>query len=124
MNGRRQKYQRGSVYLDPKRKVWVYRWKDHATGVRRNERLGTLAEIPTKAKALRLAAAFMPAATRFAKLPPSHSKRLRSGTWRSVCRSDSPPAVDTVTTSKSTSCPSGELSISAQSNRSLLIAGS
>jgi integrase len=69
MNARRQKYQRGSVYLDPKRKVWVYRWKDHAAGVRRNERLGTLAEIPTKAKALRLAAAFMPAANSVRKAP-------------------------------------------------------
>jgi len=41
---KRQHYQRGSVYLDPRRKVWVYRWKDHSTGSRRSERLGTLAE--------------------------------------------------------------------------------
>lgn len=59
MNQRRQKYQRGSVYLDPKRKVWVYRWKDRATGIRRSEPLGTLAQIPTKAKAWRLAEPFV-----------------------------------------------------------------
>jgi len=66
---KRQHYQRGSVYLDPRRNVWVYRWKDHSTGARRNERLGTLAEIPTKAKALRLASGFVPTANPTHKMP-------------------------------------------------------
>lgn len=66
---KRQHYQRGSVYLDARRKVWVYRWKDHSTGARRSERLGTLAEIPTKAKALRLASGFVPTANPTHKMP-------------------------------------------------------
>ena len=66
---KRQHYQRGSVYMDPRRKVWVYRWTDHSTGARRSERLGTLAEIPTKAKALRLASGFVPTANPTHKTP-------------------------------------------------------
>ena len=55
MNEKRQKYQRGSVVWDTRTKIWYYRWKDHATGKRRAERLGTSRDIPTKAKASRLA---------------------------------------------------------------------
>jgi hypothetical protein len=49
--------------------MWVYHWKDHSTGVRRSERLGTLAEIPTKAKALRLASGFVTTANPTHKMP-------------------------------------------------------
>ena len=42
------------MYLGSRRKVWVFRSKDHSTGGCRSERLGTLAEIPTKTKALQL----------------------------------------------------------------------
>jgi integrase len=55
MKAKRQKYQRGSVVLDARTNIWYYRWKDHATGKRRAVRLGTSRDIPTKAKAIRLA---------------------------------------------------------------------
>ena len=57
------------MYLDPRRKVWVFRWKDDSTGACRNERLGTLAEIPTKAKALQLASGIVPTAHPTHKMP-------------------------------------------------------
>ncbi len=62
MEAKRQYYQRGTVYLDPRIKTWFYRWKDHTTGKRRSTRLGTLADIQTKAKAMRLAEGYRIAA--------------------------------------------------------------
>src|SRR6516162_1671937 len=54
MKKRRSRYQQGSVFLDRRRNIWYFRWYDDA-GVRRTAKLGTASEIPTKAKALRMA---------------------------------------------------------------------
>ncbi len=53
----RHRYQRGSLELEARpgrAKVWYFRWTD-ADGRRRSERLGTQAELPTKAKAAKAA---------------------------------------------------------------------
>jgi len=53
MTHRRQRYQQGTVFLDRRRGIWYFKWYEGAT--RRTARLGTLAEIPTKTKALHIA---------------------------------------------------------------------
>jgi integrase len=53
MKTRRSRYQQGSVFLDGRRNIWYFKWYDGAT--RRTARLGTTTELPTKAKALRMA---------------------------------------------------------------------
>ncbi len=50
---KRSRYQQGSVYLDQRRGVWSFKF--YEGGTRRTVRLGTIAEIPTRAKALRMA---------------------------------------------------------------------
>ena len=50
---KRSRYQNGSVQLDRRTNVWYFRWRE--AGVRKAARLGTLSELPTKAKATRLA---------------------------------------------------------------------
>ena len=50
---KRVRYQNGSVFLDRRRNIWYFKWYDGPT--RRTVRLGTTSEIPTKAKACRLA---------------------------------------------------------------------
>ena len=40
-------YQRGSVYLDRRRGIWYFRWRED--GRRKAEQIGTAAEYPTKA---------------------------------------------------------------------------
>ena len=45
----RARYQRGSVQLDDRTKVWYFRWRED--GERRARRLGTISELPTKTKA-------------------------------------------------------------------------
>src|SRR5438067_1630736 len=44
-------YQRGSVYLDRRRSIWYFRWRED--GRRKAEQIGTAAEYPTKASAQR-----------------------------------------------------------------------
>ena len=51
--GTRVRYQNGSVQLDKRSNTWVFRWRED--GKRKTARLGTLAEVPTKAKAMRVA---------------------------------------------------------------------
>ncbi len=46
------RYQRGTVYLDRRTKVWSFRWRDDQ-GRRPSERIGTLSEFPSKAKAMK-----------------------------------------------------------------------
>ena len=55
MNGAqaRARHQSGCVQLDKRRNVWVFRWRED--GKRKTARLGTLAELPSKAKAMRAA---------------------------------------------------------------------
>jgi integrase len=50
---KRARYQNGSVVLDRRRNIWYFRWSEGST--RRAARLGTLIELPTKAKAWRKA---------------------------------------------------------------------
>ena len=50
---KRAPYQNGSVFLDRRRNIWYFKWWDGAT--RRTIPLGPLSEIPTKAKACRVA---------------------------------------------------------------------
>lgn len=50
---KRERYQNGSVQLDHRTNTWYFRWREN--GRRKAARLGTLAEIPTKAKATRIA---------------------------------------------------------------------
>src|SRR5271157_132861 len=50
---KRVRYQNGSVFLDRRRNIWYFKWWDGAT--RRTTPLGPLSEIPTKAKACRVA---------------------------------------------------------------------
>lgn len=57
MKKRRSRYQQGSVFLDRRRNIWYFRWYDD-TGVCRTAKLGTASEIPTKARALRMAEGF------------------------------------------------------------------
>lgn len=50
---KRSRYQNGSVQLDRRTNVWYFRWRE--AGIRKAARLGTLAELPTKARAWRAA---------------------------------------------------------------------
>jgi integrase len=50
MKLRRNRYQKGSVVLDPRSQTWSFRFYDNA-GQRKAERIGTLKEFPTKSKA-------------------------------------------------------------------------
>lgn len=50
---KRARYQNASVFLDRRRNIWYFKWWDGAT--RRTTPLGPLSEIPTKAKACRVA---------------------------------------------------------------------
>lgn len=54
---KRSRYQNGTIYLDRRINTWYFRWRDESK-TRRAERLGTLADIPTKAKAMRVAEGF------------------------------------------------------------------
>jgi hypothetical protein len=51
---KRSRYQNGQVYLDRRINTWYFRWRDESKA-RRAERLGTLTDLPTKAKAIRAA---------------------------------------------------------------------
>jgi integrase len=48
---KRERYQRGNVYLNKQRGIWYFRWREN--GTRTIRRVGTLAQFPTKAKALK-----------------------------------------------------------------------
>jgi len=49
MKKRRSRYQQGNVFLDRRRGIWYFKW--YESGTRRTRRLGTITELPTKAKA-------------------------------------------------------------------------
>jgi integrase len=51
----RVRHQEGSVVRDRRRKTWVFRYKDRATGKKRSIYLGSFRELPTKADAMRAA---------------------------------------------------------------------
>ena len=57
MKRKRVRFQNGTTYLDKRRNIWYYRWSD-SEGHRKCATLGTLAELPTKAKAQRVAAVY------------------------------------------------------------------
>jgi integrase len=57
---KRSRYQNGSVRLDPRSKTWEFRWRED--GRRPSRILGTLAELPTLAKAKRAAEGYRLAA--------------------------------------------------------------
>src|ERR1017187_2035012 len=57
---RRSRYQNGSIRLDPRTKNWEFRWREG--GRRLSRKLGTLAELPTLAKAKRAAEGYRLAA--------------------------------------------------------------
>lgn len=54
---RRTRYQEGTVHLDKRHGMWRFRWWDRSSGkaVRHSINIGTLRQLPTKAKALRVA---------------------------------------------------------------------
>lgn len=63
----RTRYQNGGVSLDKRTKTWYFRWWED--GHRRGERIGTLAEYPSKSKASKAAEGFRLAANDGVKLP-------------------------------------------------------
>ena len=50
MKKRRNRRQEGSVFLDPRTKIWSFRYRD-ASGKRKAERIGNMKQFPTKSKA-------------------------------------------------------------------------
>ena len=54
MTRKRMRFQNGTTYLDRRRNIWYYRWSD-LEGHRKCATLGSIAELPTKAKAQRVA---------------------------------------------------------------------
>jgi integrase len=57
MKKRRNRRQEGSVFLDPRTKIWSFRYRD-ACGKRKAERIGNMKQFPTKSKAKEAAEPF------------------------------------------------------------------